>query len=73
LILLVNILDTQWDVTLKKKKFCPTQHYLIGYYNQNGACLLCGVGWVFKQDPLCFILKGLNTEGVLVLTQHMQE
>jgi hypothetical protein len=27
---------------------CHLQHKLIGFYNRDGKCLLCGTNWVFK-------------------------
>ena len=27
---------------------CHLQHKLIGFYNRDGKCLLCGTDWVFK-------------------------
>jgi hypothetical protein len=28
--------------------FCPIQYKLIGFYNGDENCLLCGMNWVFK-------------------------
>ena len=39
---------------------CHLQHKLIGFYNRDEKCLLCGKDWVFKYSSLCFVCKGLN-------------
>jgi hypothetical protein len=36
---------------------CHLQHKLIGFYNRNRKCLLCGTDWVFKK------VKVPNTHG----------
>ena len=35
------------------------QHHLIGFYNRDEKCLLCGTDWVFKWSGLRFVFKGL--------------
>jgi len=32
----------------KTRDFCHTYHKLVGFYNPDGKCLLCGMDWVFK-------------------------
>jgi hypothetical protein len=44
------------------------QRNLIGFYNTDGVCLLLGVKWVFKQNSLRFVFKGLN----VLLTLHVK-
>ena len=39
---------------------CHLQHKLIGFYNLDEKCLLCGTNWIFKYSSLRFIFKGLN-------------
>jgi hypothetical protein len=34
---------------------------VIGLYNRDEKCFLCGTNWVFKYGSLCFICKGLMT------------
>ena len=29
-------------------EFCTVQHSLIGFYNRDAKCLLCGTNWIFK-------------------------
>jgi len=43
----------------KKGEFCPIKYKLIGFYNRNVKCLLCGTDWVFKENSLRFIFEGL--------------
>ena len=31
-----------------KSDLCHLQHKLIGFYNRDEKCLLCGTNWVFK-------------------------
>jgi hypothetical protein len=38
---------------------CHLHHKLIGSYNGDEKCLLCGMDWVFIQSCLCFVFKGL--------------
>jgi len=30
--------------------YSPIQHYLTGFYNQDGVCLLRGTDWIFKYN-----------------------
>ena len=39
---------------------CHLQHKLIGFYNRDEKCLLCGTNWVFKYSSLRFVFKGLT-------------
>ena len=39
---------------------CHLQHKLIGFYNRDEKCLLCGTDWVFKYSGLRFVFKGLT-------------
>ena len=46
---------------------CHLQHKLIGFYNRDEKCLLRGRDWVFKQNSLRFVFKGL----ILLWTLNM--
>jgi hypothetical protein len=35
--------------------YFPIQHYITGFYNRDGVCLLCGTDWVFKHNSRCLI------------------
>jgi len=39
---------------------CHLQHKLIGFYNRDEKCLQRGTDWVFKQNSLRFVFKGLT-------------
>ena len=39
--------------------YFPIQHWLVGFYNRDGVCLLRGTDWVFKLPWLHFVLKWL--------------
>ena len=41
---------------------CHLQHKLIGFYNRNEKCLLCGTNRVFKYSSLRFLFKRLITK-----------
>jgi len=30
--------------------YFPIQHYMTGFYNRDGMCLLCGTDWIPKYD-----------------------
>ena len=44
-------------------EFCFIQHWLIGFYNRGGKCLLRGTDWFLIQSRLRFIFKRLKKEG----------
>jgi hypothetical protein len=45
----------------KNSDYFHIQHWLTGFYNQVGVCLLRGTDWIFKQCMLIFVFKGFNT------------
>ena len=46
---------------------CHLQHKLMGFYNRDEKCLLCGTNWVFKWSCLRFVFKRL----IIQHTKHM--
>ena len=44
----------------KNSNLCHLQHKLIGFYNRDEKCLLCGTDWVFKYSGLRFVFKRLK-------------
>jgi hypothetical protein len=44
------------------------QDLVIGFYKWYGDCLLRGTKWVFKENILCFVLKGLNVKTRLMIS-----
>jgi hypothetical protein len=44
----------------KSKQINHLKDQVIGFYNRNGECLLCGTNWIFRQKRLRFVRKGLN-------------
>jgi len=40
--------------------FCPIQHKLIGFYNRDEKCLLCGKDWVFNIKQPALHLQRVN-------------
>jgi len=48
-------------VDLRTNSVFSIQHWVTGFYNRDGVCLLCGTDWIFKQNILRFVLKGFKT------------
>jgi hypothetical protein len=58
------VLPTQWNwvfcVDLKTNSYYfLVQHYMIGFYNRDGVCLLRGTDWVFSLPQFNFRLSRL--------------
>ena len=43
------------------RDFCFIQHWLIGFYNRSGKCLLRGTNWFLIYSRLSFVFKRLTT------------
>ena len=43
-----------WKNLRTHSDYSPIQHWLIGFYNRDGVCLLRGTSWLFKYDTLIF-------------------
>jgi len=37
------------------------QHSLVGFYNQDGVCLLRGTEWIFKESKVSLLMINLSS------------
>ena len=49
-------------ISEKNSNYFIVQGYVTGFYKWDGECLLCVTNWVFKENILCFVRKGLNVK-----------